>query len=432
MAQRDQTARNQVPALAPVPTRSADAAGGGLGRRIRAVFLTHLECSRCGASHDAGRLQNLCACGGPLLARYDLARATGSMQPAAIATRERSLWRYAPVLPLPDPGERLSLGEGLTPLVATPRLGAELGLPRLLVKDESGNPTGSFKARGLGVAVTMAKALGATDVCLPSAGNAGSALAAYAARGGLRAHVFLPRDIPHLFVMETESYGAETLLVDGLITDAGRACAAAAKAHGWFECATLKEPYRIEGKKTMGYEIAEQLGWTLPDAILYPTGGGTGLIGMWKAFDEMEGLGLVGSKRPRLFAVQAAGCAPIVKAFREGATEAPAWPAAQTLAHGLRVPKALGDFLILRAVRDSRGGAAAVTEAEILEGVRDAARFEGFFMAPEGGACVAAARALARAGELQPDETVVLFNTGTGFKYVELMAPSWHAALAKG
>ncbi|HEU5323902.1 MAG TPA: threonine synthase, partial [Methylomirabilota bacterium] len=314
------------------------------------MFLTHLECSRCGASNDAGRLQNLCACGGPLLARYDLARATGAMQPAAIAARERSLWRYAPVLPLHDPGGRLSLGEGLTPLVATPRLGAELGLPRLLVKDESGNPTGSFKARGLGVAVTMARALGAKDVCLPSAGNAGSALAAYAARGGLRAHVFLPRDIPRLFVMETEAYGAETFLVDGLITDAGRACAAAAMRQGWYDCATLKEPYRIEGKKTMGYEIAEQLGWTLPDAILYPTGGGTGLIGMWKAFDEMERLGLTGSKRPRMFAVQAAGCAPIVKAFREGAAEAPAWPSAQTLAHGLRVPKALGDFLILRAV----------------------------------------------------------------------------------
>jgi threonine synthase len=396
------------------------------------VFLTHLECSRCGASHAAGRVQNLCACGGPLLARYDLARAAEAMQPAVIAGRDASLWRYAPVLPLADPGDRLSLGEGFTPLVAAARLGVELGLPRLLVKDESGNPTGSFKARGLGVAVTMAKALGATDVCLPSAGNAGSALAAYATRGGLRAHVFLPRDIPRLFVIETEAYGARIELVDGLITDAGRACAAEARAHGWYECATLKEPYRIEGKKTMGYEIAEQLGWTLPDAILYPTGGGTGLIGMWKAFDEMERLGLVGPKRPRMFAVQAEGCAPIVKAFREGATEAPAWPAAQTLAHGLRVPKALGDFLILRAVRDSRGGAAAVAEADIVQGVKDAARLEGFFMAPEGGACVAAARALARAGELRPDESVVLFNTGTGFKYVELMAPAWDAAVAVG
>jgi threonine synthase len=394
------------------------------------VFLTHLECSRCGASHAAGRLQNLCACGGPLLARYDLARAAEAMQPAAIAGRVASLWRYAPVLPLADHGHRLSLGEGFTPLVGAPRLGAELGLQRLLVKDESGNPTGSFKARGLGVAVTMAKALGATDVCLPSAGNAGSALAAYATRGGLRAHVFLPRDIPRLFVIETEAYGARIELVDGLITDAGRACAAEAKAHGWYECATLKEPYRIEGKKTMGYEIAEQLGWTLPDAILYPTGGGTGLIGMWKAFDEMERLGLVGPKRPRMFAVQAEGCAPIVKAFREGATEAPAWPAAQTLAHGLRVPKALGDFLILRAVRDSGGGAAAVAEADIVQGVKDAARLEGFFMAPEGGACVAAARALVRNGELRPDESVVLFNTGTGFKYVELMAPAWDAAVA--
>ena len=394
------------------------------------MFLTHLECSRCAAHHDAGRVQNLCPCGGPLLARYDLPRAAEAMQPAAIAAREKTLWRYAPVLPLDDPEQRLSLGDGLTPLVSTPRLGVDVGLPRLLVKDESGNPTGSFKARGLGLAVSMAKALGATDVCLPSAGNAGSALAAYAARGGLRAHVFLPRDIARLFVMETEAYGAQITLVEGLITDAGRACAAAARAHGWYECATLKEPYRIEGKKTMGYEIAEQLGWKLPDAILYPTGGGTGMIGMWKAFDEMERLGLVGSKRPRMFAVQASGCAPIVKAFREGATEAPAWPAAQTLAHGLRVPKALGDFLVLRALRDSRGGAAAVAEADIVRGVKDAARLEGFFMAPEGGACVAAARALARAGELRPEESVVLFNTGTGFKYAELMDPLWDTALA--
>ncbi|HET7292132.1 MAG TPA: threonine synthase [Vicinamibacteria bacterium] len=389
------------------------------------MFLSHLECSRCGAEKDASRPQNLCACGGPLLARYDLERAAEAMRPIAVGGRERTLWRYAPVLPLADPERRLSLGEGCTPLLAAPRLGAELRLPRLLVKDESGNPTGSFKARGLGVAVSMAKAFDARDVCLPSAGNAGSALAAYAARGGLRAHVFLPRDIPRLFVMETEGYGAATTLVDGLISDAGRACAAAAQEHGFYECATLKEPYRIEGKKTMGYELGEQLGWTLPDAILYPTGGGTGLIGMWKAFDEMERLGLVGSKRPRMFAVQAAGCAPIVKAFLEGADEAPAWANAQTLAHGLRVPKALGDFLILRAVRDSRGGAAAVAEADIVRGVRDAARLEGFFMAPEGGACVAAARALTASGELREDESVVLFNTGSGFKYAELLAPLW-------
>ncbi len=391
------------------------------------MFLTHLECSRCGLRHDAARLQNLCSCGGPLLARYDLERAAPLMTPAAIRGGEKSLWRYAPVLPVADPARRLSLGEGFTPLLAAPRLGAALGLPKLLVKDEAGNPTGSFKARGLGVAVSMAKALGAEDVCLPSAGNAGSALAAYAARGGLRSHVFLPRDIARLFVMEIEAYGAHVTLVDGLITDAGRECAAAAKAGGFFECATLKEPYRIEGKKTLGYEIAEQLDWRLPNAILYPTGGGTGLIGMWKAFDEMETLGLVGPARPRMYAVQAEGCAPIVKAFREGAKDAPLWPNASTHAHGLRVPKALGDFLILRALRESRGGAAAVSEAANVAGGKDAARHEGLFMAPEGGACVAAARALFARGELRPDERVVLFNTGTGFKYVDTMAPLWGA-----
>ena len=256
------------------------------------------------------------------------------------------------------------------------------------------------------MAVSMAKALGATDVCLPSAGNAGSALAAYAAAAGLKAHVFLPRDIAKLFVMETEAYGAHVEMVDGLITDAGRVCAAQAKQHGWYECATLKEPYRVEGKKTMGYEIAEQLGWTLPDAILYPTGGGTGLVGMWKAFAEMETMGFVGSKRPRMYAVQADGCAPIVKAFQEGRDDAPLWEDATTHAHGLRVPKALGDFLILRGVRESHGSAVAVSEAEIVAGVKEAAAAEGLFMAPEGGACVAAARKLqARAVSSRPTTT---------------------------
>jgi threonine synthase len=335
------------------------------------------------------------------------------------------MWRYREVLPLGDADTKVSLGEGFTPLLPTPRLGERLRLPRLLVKEEAGNPTGSFKARGLAVAVSMAKALGATDVCLPSAGNAGSALAAYAAAAGLKAHVFLPRDIAKLFVMETEAYGAHVEMVDGLITDAGRVCAAQAKQHGWYECATLKEPYRVEGKKTMGYEIAEQLGWTLPDAILYPTGGGTGLVGMWKAFAEMETMGFVGPKRPRMYAVQAEGCAPIVKAFQEGRDDAPLWEGATTHAHGLRVPKALGDFLILRGVRESHGSAVAVSEAEIVAGVKQAAAAEGLFMAPEGGACVAAARTLASAGQLLPDDSVVLFDTGTGYKYVENMEPLW-------
>jgi threonine synthase len=347
------------------------------------------------------------------------------MRPGHLALREPTLWRYRDVLPIDDPEDRVSLGEGFTPLLPAPRLGAHVGLPKLFVKDESGNPTGSFKARGLAVAISMARVLGATDVCLPSAGNAGSALAAYAARGGLKAHVFVPQDIARVFLMETQAYGAQVETVPGLITDAGRVCAEGALEHGWYECATLKEPYRIEGKKTMGYEIAEQMDWNLPDAILYPTGGGTGLIGMWKAFAEMEAMGFVGTKRPRLYAVQPEGCAPIVKAFSEGLEEAPPWPDAQTHAHGLRVPKALGDFLILRALRETHGAGVAVSEAEIVQGVKDAAAHEGLFMAPEGGACVAALRKLKASGHLSPDDTVVVFNTGTGFKYVENMAPLW-------
>ncbi len=393
-------------------------------------MLTHLECTKCGRRYEAGRVYTVCgADGAPLYARYDLARAALDMRPGQLALREPTMWRYREVLPVGDPEQRVTLGEGFTPLVPAPRLGARLGLPKLLLKEEGGNPTGSFKARGLAMAVSMAKALGATDVCLPSAGNAGSALAAYAARAGLTAHVFLPRDSARLFVMETEAYGAQVVLVDGLISDAGRLCAEQAKQHGWYECATLKEPYRIEGKKTMGYEIAEQLDWTLPDAILYPTGGGTGLVGMWKAFAELLEMGFVRSPRPRMYAVQAEGCAPIVKAFQEGREDAPFWEGATTHAHGLRVPKALGDFLILRALRESHGAAIAVSEAEILQGVKDGAAAEGIFMAPEGGACVAAARKLKISGHLSPDDNVVLFDTGTGFKYVEnLVAAGWDAA----
>jgi threonine synthase len=388
-------------------------------------MLTHLECSKCQRRHEAGRVHTVCECGAPLLARYDLERVALEMRPGHLALREPSMWRYHEVLPLAGPEQRVSLGEGFTPLLPAPRLGGRLGLPRVLIKEEGGNPTGSFKARGLSVAVSMAKALGATDVCLPSAGNAGSALAAYAAASGLRAHVFLPKDIARLFVMETQGFGAHVQMVDGLISDAGRVCAAEAKAHGWYECATLKEPYRVEGKKTMGYELAEQMEWTLPDAVLYPTGGGTGLIGMWKAFAEMEAMGFVGPKRPRMYAVQAEGCAPIVKAFEEGREDAPFWENARTHAHGLRVPKALGDFLILRALRESGGGAVAVSEQEIVDACKDAAALGGLFMAPEGGACVAAARKLRAAGTLGEQETVVLFDTGTGYKYFENMLPLW-------
>ncbi|MCG6921918.1 MAG: threonine synthase [Acidobacteria bacterium] len=384
-------------------------------------MLTHLDCTKCEKRYDKGQVLNLCECGGPLYARYDLERAAREMRPGHLALREPTMWRYHEILPLDDPDQRISLGEGFTPLLAANRLGEHLGLPLLLIKDEGNNPTGSFKARGLSMAVSMARILGATDVCLPSAGNAGSALAAYAAVAGLHAHVYLPRDIAHLFVLETAAYGAHVETVDGLISDAGRMCAEQAKVHGWYECATLKEPYRVEGKKILGYEIAEQLGWKLPDAIVYPTGGGTGLVGMWKAFEELEQMGFIGSERPRMYAVQAEGCAPMVKAFSEGLEEAPFWEGAETHAHGLRVPKALGDFLILRALRESHGAGIAVSEEEILQGVREASSTEGLFVAPEGGACVAAARKLKASGHLSPDDSIVLFNTGTGYKYVENM-----------
>jgi threonine synthase len=389
-------------------------------------MLTHLDCTKCERRYEPRRVLNLCECGAPLYARYDLVRAGREMRPGQLELREPTMWRYREVLPLADGDRRVSLGEGFTPLLPAARLGALLGLPRLLLKEEGVNPTGSFKARGLSMAVSMAKALGATDVCLPSAGNAGSALAAYAAVAGLKAHVFVPKDIAKLFLMETEAYGAHVETVDGLITDAGRVCAALAKENGWYECATLKEPYRVEGKKTMGYEIAEQLSWTLPDAILYPTGGGTGLLGMWKAFAELEEMGFIGAKRPRMYAVQAEGCAPIVKAFSENREDAPFWEGAQTLAHGLRVPKALADFLILRALRESQGGGVAVSETAIIRGVKEASSTEGVFMAPEGGACVAAARKLKDSGQLGPDDSVVLFNTGSGYKYVEnLLDAGW-------
>jgi threonine synthase len=389
------------------------------------MTFTRLDCTRCEKQYPPGGRRSLCDCGGPLFARYDLERAAKDMRPGHLALREPSLWRYADVLPVEDPAHRVTLGEGFTPLLRTPRLGGQLGLPLLRVKDEGGNPTGSFKARGLSLAVSMAKAQGATDLCLPTAGNAGSALAAYAARAGLRAHVFMPRDVGQVFLMETAAYGAHVELVDGLISDAGKACAAQAAEHGWYDCSTLKEPYRVEGKKTMGYEIAEQMGWQLPDAILYPTGGGTGLIGMWKAFQEMEAMGFVGPKRPRMFAVQAEGCAPIVKAFAEGKDEAEFFTGAATHAHGLRVPKPFADFLILRDLRASHGAAVAVSEEEIVQGVKEAAAAEGLFMAPEGGACIAALRKLKASGHLSTDDVVVSFNTGTAFKYIENMAPLW-------
>lgn len=383
--------------------------------------LTHLECGMCGATYDAGRLHNLCpACARPLLARYDLERAARSLTPEALAGRRPSLWRYAEVLPVQDLASVVDLGEGWTPLIHARRLGQRVGVPRLLIKDESLNPTGSFKARGLSMAVNRARELGATALAIPSAGNAAGAMAAYAAAVGLPAHVFMPADVPAPFRAECAALGASVTLVDGLINDCGVRVREGVAAHGWFDVSTLKEPYRVEGKKTMGYELAEQLGWRLPDVIIYPTGGGTGLIGMWKAFDEMEALGLIGPARPRMVSVQAEGCAPIARAFTEGTEHAALWQGAHTVADGLRVPVAVGDFLILRAVRASGGTVVTVPDEEMLAHTELLGATTGIFAAPEGGACLAAQARLLAAGWIRPDETVVLFNTGSGLKYAHL------------
>jgi threonine synthase len=386
--------------------------------------LTHLECSRTGESYDADTLQNLSRVGAPLLARYDLERAAATLTPESLHdSTNPTLWRYAPVLPVRDPRFLPSLGEGGTPLLRAERLGALLAMPRLYVKDESVNPTASFKARGMAVAVARARELGATAFAVGTAGNAGSALAAYCAEGGCEAHIAMPKDTPEVIVAECEGYasgGAVTLtLVDGLITDANAYVQQGIREHGWFDMATLREPYRIEGKKTMGYELYEQFRGTLPDVILYPTGGGTGLIGMWKAFDEMERMGWIGPDRPRMIAVQAAGCAPIVRAFEAGAESAEMWTDAQTAASGLRVPRALGDFLILRALRESGGTAVAVTEAAMGDAWREMASLTGVFVAPEGAATLAALKDLLARGLVGRDERVVLFNTGSGLKYLE-------------
>jgi threonine synthase len=384
------------------------------------MFLTHLECSACGLEHDWQLLQNLCtACHKPLFAIVDLVRAGRTLAREALATREKSLWRYQEVLPLPDGVEPVSLGEGGTPLLRATRFGGGVGLSQLWIKDESQNPTQSFKARGMAVAVSMAKYLGATKLAVPSAGNAGGALAAYAARAGLEAHIFMPRDTPPANIIECRELGAQITLIDGLITDCGVEIAKRKRAEGWFDTSTLKEPYRVEGKKTLGYELAEQSNWSLPDVILYPTGGGTGLIGMWKAFDEMEALGWIGKKRPRMFSVQAAGCAPIVRAFENADWTAAEFPEAHTCASGLRVPKAIGDFLILKILRQSNGGAVAVADEEMMRVTREVGSSEGLFVAPEGAACFAALKSLLSTGRIASDERVVIFNTGSGIKYLD-------------
>jgi len=380
---------------------------------------THLECTRCGNTYDSERLVRLSACcGKPLYARYDLDRIARTFRPEVLAGREPTLWRYAEVLPVRAPAFRLTLGEGFTPLLDAPRLARALGVRRVWVKDEGQNPTGSFKARGLVMAVARAWELGARALAIPSAGNAGSALAAYAAAAGLEAHVVMPRDTPLPIVEETRALGADLELIDGLITDAGTRVAEGAKRNGWFDVSTLKEPYRVEGKKTMGYELFEQLGGRLPDVIVYPTGGGTGLVGMWKAFDEMQRMGWMGAERPRMISVQATGCAPIVRAWERGEDEAAPWADAHTYASGLRVPRAVGDFLMLRAIRDSQGAAVAVPDEEMADAVRLIGATTGVFAAPEGGATAAAVLRLLATGAIRPDDEVVLFNTGSGLKYV--------------
>jgi threonine synthase len=386
-------------------------------------FLTHLECALCGSRLDADRLWNLCPeCGKPLLARYDLEQIRQAVDRTEIAGRAPNLWRYGDLLPVRDPRFVLCLGEGFTPLVHATRLGQALGFPELYVKDEGLNPTASFKARGLSVAVSRAYELGVEAVSIPSAGNAAGAMSAYAALAGMEAYVFMPQDVPSLFVAECRALGAQITLVDGLITDCGRVAAEGVRRHGRFDVSTLKEPYRIEGKKTMGYELAEQMGWTLPDVVIYPTGGGTGLIGMWKAFDEMEQLGWIGPERPRMVTVQSEGCAPMVRAFHEGRQFAEPWQDAHTIADGLRVPAAVGDFLILRALRESGGTALAVPDGEMIDAANLMGRTQGIFACPEGGATLAAFQHLREQGWIGDDETVVLFNTGSGLKYAHLWA----------
>jgi threonine synthase len=383
--------------------------------------VTHLECALCGLRYEAGQLHNLCtSCGKPLLARYDLAAAASTLTPDSLKTRESSLWRYREVLPVSDPQNIVSFGEGWTPLLRAERLADALPVKLdLYIKDEGQNPTQSFKARGMTAAVSMAKELGVKKLAVPSAGNAAGALAAYAARASMEAHIFMPSDTPHANIVECRQTGAHVTLVDGLITDCGKIVAERKDSEGWFDVSTLKEPYRVEGKKTMGYELAEQMEWHLPDVVLYPTGGGTGLIGMWKAFDEMEQMGWIDAKRPRMVSVQSETCAPIVRAFNEGKRFADEFENAATVASGLRVPKAIGDFLILDAIRASGGAAVAVPDAELVAAVGEIGAATGIFAAPEGAACLPALRKLIDQDRVKEGERVVIFNTGSGIKYLE-------------
>ena len=384
-------------------------------------FATHLECSRCQEDFPVDQIQQVCKSdGGPLLVRYDLRRVRDSVTRDVLRDRPETLWRYRELLPMT--GDKfVSLGEPITPLNGAERLGAEINIPRLRIKDEGLLATGTFKARGAAVGVTRAMELGVRVIALPTAGNAGAAWAAYGARAGIRVVVVMPDTTPDVIIRETSAYGADVYLVSGSIADAGAVVKRACAARGWYDASTLREPYRIEGKKTMGFELAEQLGWRLPDVIVYPTGGGVGLIGMWKAFEELRAIGWLDQKRPRFVAVQAEGCAPIVRAFVDGRNESEPWPDPRTFAAGIRVPKALGDFIVLKALRESGGIAIAVSEGEIAESMRAAGGTEGMLVCPEGGAAIAGTGKLRRDGWIREDEEVVVFNTGTGLKYAEFL-----------
>ncbi len=381
------------------------------------MLMTHLECSLTGERYDADRLQNLSSAGKPLLARYDLDAVAARLDRETLAARPAGMWKWRELLPLPEGAEPVSLGEPETPLIPLDRTGARHGASAPIVKDEGRLPTGSFKARGMAAAVSMARHFGVKRIAIPTNGNAGAALAAYAARAGIETLVICPAETPELNIRETAALGAEVIVADGQIDECGRIVGEGAAAGRWFDCSTLKEPYRLEGKKVMGLELAEQLGWELPDVIFYPTGGGTGLIGMWKGFDELERIGLIGPKRPRMIAVQASGCAPMVRAWENGDEFAERWEGAATMATGIRVPKAVGDFLILRAVRESGGAAIAVEEEAIAEAVDDAARDDGMLLCPEGGAVLAAWRQALERGLIGKDEQAVLFNCANGNKY---------------
>jgi threonine synthase len=384
-------------------------------------YATELECSGCGTKYPLNKVQTYCTkCQSPLLTRYDLASARADVDRDALRSRPAGMWRWHELLPVQQERNVVSLGEGDAPLLHAPRLGAELGLANLFIKDESKNPTGSFKARGLAAAISRARELGVKKVIIPTAGNAGGAMAAYAARAGMQALIYMPKDTPRANIVESRMAGAEVVLVEGVISDAGRMAGEKARKEGWFDVSTFKEPYRVEGKKVMGYELAEEFDWTLPDVIIYPTGGGTGLVGMWKAFDELEALGwLINTKRPRMVAVQAEGCAPVIKAFESGAATCEFWEDSHTIASGLRVPKSFADALILRDLRESNGTAVAVSDEAILDAQNRLGKLEGIFAAPEGAATLAALEVLVEGKWISPQERVVLFNTGSGLKYLD-------------